>query len=168
MRFLLLFIFLGPLILEAQAQRLSGKVVAAVNKEGLPGVNVVLKGTAKGAVTDIEGAFTVDVTLGTTVVFSFVGYKTQELVYDGQSNITIELEEAANELSEIVVVGYTSISKKDITGAISTVNADDLKNLSVNGLDQALQGQVAGVQVTQSSGTPGGGVSVRIRGATSI
>ena len=168
MRFLLLFIFLGPLILEAQAQRLSGKVVAAVNKEGLPGVNVVLKGTAKGAVTDIEGSFTVDVTLGTTVVFSFVGYKTQELVYDGQSNITIELEEAANELSEIVVVGYTSISKKDITGAISTVNADDLKNLSVNGLDQALQGQVAGVQVTQSSGTPGGGVSVRIRGATSI
>ena len=168
MRFLLLFIFLGPLILEAQTQRLSGKVVAAVNQEGLPGVNVVLKGTAKGSVTDIEGSFTVEVTLGTTVVFSFVGYKTQELVYNGQSNVTIQLEEAANELSEIVVVGYTSVSKKDITGAISTVNADDLKNLSINGLDQALQGQVAGVQVTQSSGTPGGGVSVRIRGATSI
>jgi outer membrane receptor for Fe3+-dicitrate len=65
-------------------------------------------------------------------------------------------------------LGYSSISKRDITGAISTVNADDLKNISVNGLDQALQGQVAGVQVTQSSGTPGGGVTVRIRGATSI
>jgi TonB-dependent SusC/RagA subfamily outer membrane receptor len=78
------------------------------------------------------------------------------------------MEEAANELNEIVVVGYSSISKRDITGAISTVNADDLKNISVNGLDQALQGQVAGVQVTQSSGTPGGGVTVRIRGATSI
>lgn len=169
LRVLLLLILFGPLILQAQTSRLSGKVVAAGNQqEGLPGVNVVLKGTAKGAVTDIEGSFTVDVTLGTTVVFSFVGYKTQELVYDGQSNITIQMEEAASELNEIVVVGYSSISKKDITGAISTVNADDLKNLSVNGLDQALQGQVAGVQVTQSSGTPGGGVSVRIRGATSI
>jgi TonB-dependent starch-binding outer membrane protein SusC len=167
-RFLLLLTLCGPLILQAQEQRLSGKVVTSGTKEGIPGVNVVIKGTSKGTVTDIDGSFNLDASPGTTFIFSFVGYKTQELVYNGQTGVTIQLEEEANELNEVVVVGYSSIARKDITGAISTVNADDLKNLSINGLDQALQGQVAGVQVTQSSGTPGGGVTVRIRGATSI
>ncbi len=168
MRFYHVCLLLCALVLTTEAQRLSGKVISAVNREELPGVNVIIKGTAQGSVTDITGTFTVDVTEGSTLVFSFVGFKTQELIYTGQTDVTIILEEAANELNEVVVVGYSSISKRDITGAISTVNADDLKNISVNGLDQALQGQVAGVQVTQSSGTPGGGVTVRIRGATSI
>lgn len=167
-RFYHLCVLLCALVLTTEAQRLSGKVISAVNKEELPGVNVIIKGTSQGSVTDISGAFTVDVTTGSTLVFSFVGFKTQELIYAGETDVTVTLEEAANELNEVVVVGYSSISKRDITGAISTVNADDLKNISVNGLDQALQGQVAGVQVTQSSGTPGGGVTVRIRGATSI
>lgn len=168
MRFYGLCLLFCAAVLTTEAQRLSGKVISAVNQEELPGVNVIIKGTSQGSVTDISGMFTVDVTMGSTLVFSFVGFKTQELNYTGQANVTVIMEEAASELNEIVVVGYSSISKRDITGAISTVNADDLKNISVNGLDQALQGQVAGVQVTQSSGTPGGGVTVRIRGATSI
>lgn len=168
MRFYGLCLLFCASVLTTEAQRLSGKVISAVNQEELPGVNVIIKGTSQGSVTDISGMFTVDVTMGSTLVFSFVGFKTQELNYTGQANVTVIMEEAASELNEIVVVGYSSISKRDITGAISTVNADDLKNISVNGLDQALQGQVAGVQVTQSSGTPGGGVTVRIRGATSI
>jgi TonB-linked SusC/RagA family outer membrane protein len=167
-RFYLVGVLFCCSVLTIEAQRLSGKVISAVNQEELPGVNVIIKGTSQGSVTDITGFFTVDVATGSTLVFSFVGFKTQELIYTGQANVTVIMEEAANELNEIVVVGYSSISKRDITGAISTVNADDLKNISVNGLDQALQGQVAGVQVTQSSGTPGGGVTVRIRGATSI
>jgi TonB-linked SusC/RagA family outer membrane protein len=167
-RFYLVGVLFCCSVLTIEAQRLSGKVISAVNQEELPGVNVIIKGTSQGSVTDITGVFTVDVASGSTLVFSFVGFKTQELIYTGQANVTVIMEEAANELNEIVVVGYSSISKRDITGAISTVNADDLKNISVNGLDQALQGQVAGVQVTQSSGTPGGGVTVRIRGATSI
>lgn len=168
MRFYGLCLLFCASVLTTEAQRVSGKVISAVNQEELPGVNVIIKGTSQGSVTDISGMFTVDVTMGSTLVFSFVGFKTQELNYTGQANVTVIMEEAASELNEIVVVGYSSISKRDITGAISTVNADDLKNISVNGLDQALQGQVAGVQVTQSSGTPGGGVTVRIRGATSI
>lgn len=166
-RVLLIIGFFIPHLLLAQNQ-LTGKVVAMGNQESLPGVNVVLKGTSTGTVTDIDGAFALSIPSGSTLIFSFVGYKTQEFVYNGQTSLTIQLEESASELNEIVVVGYSSISKRDITGAISTVSGDNLKGLSVNGLDQALQGQVAGVQVTQSSGTPGGGVTVRIRGATSI
>ncbi|MFM9839783.1 MAG: SusC/RagA family TonB-linked outer membrane protein [Cyclobacteriaceae bacterium] len=143
-------------------------MTSVVDQTGLPGVNVVIKGTSQGTITDVEGQFSIDVTTGTVLQFSFIGYKTQELTYAGQSNASIILEEEAKELSEIVVVGYSSVERRDITGAVSTVSADKLKSLSISGLDQALQGQAAGVQVTQSSGTPGGGVSVRIRGATSI
>jgi TonB-linked SusC/RagA family outer membrane protein len=163
--FLLIFFF--PHLISAQA-RLNGTVVSAVDKETLPGVNVVIKDSGKGTVTDVEGVFSLELTVGNTLVFSFVGYKTQELVYTGQATVSIQLAESASELDEIVVVGYSSISKRNITGAISTISSKAIEGISVSGLDQALQGQAAGVQVTQSSGTPGGGVSVRIRGATSI
>jgi TonB-dependent starch-binding outer membrane protein SusC len=167
-RFLLLSLILLNTFSFAQTQTLTGKVTSVVDQTGLPGVNVVIKGTSQGTITDVEGQFSIDVTTGTVLQFSFIGYKTQELTYAGQSNASIILEEEAKELSEIVVVGYSSVERRDITGAVSTVSADKLKSLSISGLDQALQGQAAGVQVTQSSGTPGGGVSVRIRGATSI
>ncbi len=167
-KFLILFLLVVNIIAEAQNQRLNGKVASAVDRSGLPGVNVVIKGTSQGTITDIEGQFSIDVPSGSTLQFSFIGFKSQELIYVGQTNISIALEEEAKELSEVVVVGYSSIQKRDITGAITTINADKLKGISFNGLDQALQGQAPGVQVTQSSGTPGGGVSVRIRGVTSI
>jgi TonB-dependent starch-binding outer membrane protein SusC len=164
---LLLFAFIYS-ISSAQTQRLSGKVTSLGEPDGLPGVNVVVKGTTQGTITSIGGEFSLDVEQGTIIEFSFIGYTSQQITYAGQTNLNIVLVEKPTELGEVVVVGYSSMERKDITGSVSTISADKLKSLSVNGLDQALQGQAPGVQVTQSSGTPGGGVSVRIRGSTSI
>lgn len=166
MRFLLILFLLFSTL--AWAQTVSGKVVAASEPNGLPGVNISVKGTNTGVISDIDGKFTLEVKTGDVLIFSFIGFKTQEVPYNGQTNLTITLEENPTELDEVVVVGYTSVEKKDITGSIVSVKAESFKNISVNGIDQALQGQAPGVQVTQSSGTPGGGIVVRIRGATSI
>ncbi|MEK6783248.1 MAG: TonB-dependent receptor [Bacteroidota bacterium] len=166
-KFLVLLQLVLSFIAQAQVHRLTGKVTSA-GLSGLPGVNVVIKGTSQGTITDIEGQFSMDVPPNAVIQFSFIGYKSQELPYSGQTNISMVMQEEARELSEIIIVGYSSVQKRDVTGSITTVNAEKLKGISFNGLDQALQGQAAGVQVTQSSGTPGGGVSVRIRGVTSI
>jgi TonB-dependent starch-binding outer membrane protein SusC len=145
-----------------------GRVTSLVEPTGLPGVNVTIKGTTQGTITDIEGRFILSVSADATLVFSFVGYKAQEVPVEGRATLNVVLEESSQELGEIIVVGYSSIAKRDITGSIATIKTDNFKEISINGIDQALQGQVAGVQVTQSSGTPGGGISVRIRGSTSI
>lgn len=165
-RILLLLIFL-PAVALAQT-KLTGKVIASTEPQGLPGVNVIVKGTPNGTTTDFDGNFNIEVKMGDVLVFSFVSFLTQEIIYNGQPSLTITLKEDATQLNEVVVLGYSSVEKKDITGSITSIKADNLKNLSVNGIDQALQGQAPGVQVTQSSGTPGGGIVVRIRGATSI
>src|SRR6187549_2639464 len=164
---LLLFTFIYS-ISPAQTQRLSGKVTSLTDPDGLPGVNVMVKGTTLGTITSIGGEFSLDVEAGSVIEFSFIGYTSQQITYAGQTNLNVVLVEKPTELGEVVVVGYSSVQRKDITGSVSTISAEKLKSLSVNGLDQALQGQAPGVQVTQSSGTPGGGVSVRIRGSTSI
>lgn len=167
---LLRIVFLSLIVVATQAQSVlvKGRLTSATEPAGLPGVNVVVKGTAQGSITDGEGRYTLDVPPGATLIYSFVGFQTQEIVYQGQSILDVVLKEESTELNEVVVVGYTTLEKRDITGAVSSVKTNAFKDLSVNGIDQALQGQAAGVQVTQSSGTPGGGVSVRIRGATSI
>src|SRR6185369_10360440 len=116
-RFLPLFLILISTATTAWAQSLTGKVISSVDKSELPGVNVVIKGTAQGTITDISGNFSIDVPSGETLVFSFIGYKSQELIYNGQTNVAIMMEEQAKELSEIVIVGYSSVEKKDITGA---------------------------------------------------
>jgi len=159
---------ISVIILNAQEQRASGVVTSAVERTGLPGVNVVIKGTTQGTITDLEGRFALDVPQGSTLVFSFIGYKPVEVVFTGQPNLEIILEEELKELSEVVIMGYSSVEKRDITGSVTSIKADKFKDISLSGIDQALQGQAAGVQVTQSSGTPGGGISVRIRGSTSI
>jgi len=128
----------------------------------------VVKGTSKGVITDLEGRFALEATSGSVLVFSFIGYKTQEVLISTQSTLALQLEEEPKELSEVVVVGYSSVERREITGSIASVKADKFREISLNGIDQALQGQAPGVQVVQSSGTPGGGISVRIRGNTSI
>ena len=166
--FLLILFILGNTVLQAQTRLVSGKVTSPTEPNGLPGVNVVVKGTSQGAITDANGNFSLEIPTDATVVFSFVGYKTQEVVATGQETLNIVLQEEAEELSEVVVVGYSSVEKRDITGAVTSVKASDFQDMSLSGIDQALQGQAPGVQVTQSSGTPGGGIAVRIRGVTSI
>lgn len=151
-----------------QAQPATGKVTSASEPNGMPGVSVLIKGTSQGSLTDLDGNFSIDAPVNSVLVFSFIGYTSQEVTFTGEGALRVILVEKPTELEEVVVTGYSSIAKKDITGSIASVKSEKFKDLSINGIDQALQGQVAGVQVTQSSGTPGGGISVRIRGVTSI
>ncbi|WP_333821188.1 SusC/RagA family TonB-linked outer membrane protein [Ohtaekwangia sp.] len=164
---LLLFLLIASTAF-AQTQRISGKVTSATDGSELPGVNVIVKGTPQGAITDAAGNYTMEITSGTTLVFSFVGYRTQEVPLDARQVVDVSLIEESTELTEVVVTGYSSTERREITGSVATVKASNFKEIALTGIDQALQGQAPGVQVTQSSGTPGGGISVRIRGSTSI
>ena len=136
---------------------------------GLPGVSVVIKGTTRGTTTNTEGKFELDTPDGaTTLVFSFVGYSSQEIVPGSQTNLQITMQPENTALNEVVVVGYGTQKAKDVTGAVATINQEVIKDLPVATLDQKMIGQVAGVQITQPSGAPGGGTSVRIRGSGSL
>jgi TonB-linked SusC/RagA family outer membrane protein len=168
-RSLLIILFsISVLTIYAQQQQATGVVLSAIDRGGLPGVNVIIKGTSQGTITDATGRFSLDVPPGSTLVFSFIGYRPVEVGFTGQNNIEVVMEEELKELSEVVVMGYSSVQKRDITGSVTSIKADRFKDISLTGIDQALQGQAAGVQVVQSSGTPGGGISVRIRGSSSI
>lgn len=147
---------------------ISGKVTSE-GGETLPGVSVVLKNTTTGTITNESGDFTLTVPDGnTTLVFSFVGYDTQELLIDNRSSYHIQLQISDRELSEVVVIGYGSVKKSDMTGSVVSVKSEDLKAVPVTTFDQALQGRAAGVQVVQSTGAPGGETNIRIRGTSSV
>lgn len=149
-------------------QALTGKVIDEKG-EGLPGVNIIIKGTSKGATTNTSGEYQIDITdKGTILVFSFVGYLTQELEVGSRTTLDVTLKVDDKALEEVVVVGYGTQRKSDLTGAISSIKAEDLKKLPTTSFDQAIQGRAAGVQVTQASSAPGGRVSIRIRGGNSL
>lgn len=155
--------------LWAQNRTITGKVTSATDAQPLPGVNVTLKGATTGVSTDAEGSYRIVVPDGkVTLAFSFVGMLSQEVVVTNRTVINVELLESPTQLNEVVVTGYTTTQQKDVISAMTTVKGDRLKNLPVSGIDQALQGQAAGVRVSAASGTPGGGVKVVIRGNTSI
>src|SRR5688572_7505455 len=167
-RLLVLFSFLLSISTSAQIVKVTGQVTSETEPDGLPGVNIVIKGTNTGAITGLDGMYVLETDPGATLIFSFIGYRSQEISVGGKSVIDVVLVEEAQELSEVIVMGYSSVEKQNITGAVSTVKSAAVKDFAISGIDQALQGQAAGVQVTQSSGTPGGGVKVSIRGPTSI
>lgn len=154
----------------AQDRTISGRVTDRTTKEGLPGVTVLVKGTTNGASTNSEGAFTLSVPgTGGTLVISSVGYVSQELPIGGESTFTVGLATDIKQLTEVVVTGYgAQQERRDIIGSIASVKSSDFKDQPIISVDQALQGRAAGVQVSQASGTPGGGISVRVRGAASI
>ncbi|MFC5411097.1 SusC/RagA family TonB-linked outer membrane protein [Larkinella bovis] len=136
---------------------------------GLPGVNVVVKGSTQGTTTDADGKFRISVPdTRATLVFSSVGYLKQEVVVGGQTSLSIRLKPDDQTLSEVVVVGYGSQLKKEVTGAVQTVTAKELKDIPVSQVTQKLQGRLAGVQINQATGKPGQGMSVRIRGQLSV
>jgi len=150
------------------AYTVSGRVVDDIG-QSLPGVNVVEKGTTNGTATDANGEFKINVSSGSaTLLFSFIGYANQEVLVNNQSVINISLAPDVVTLQEIVVVGYGTQEKKVVTGAVSSVTSKDISNMAVAGLDQAIQGKMAGVLVSQNSGEPGGNVSVKIRGIGSF
>jgi TonB-dependent SusC/RagA subfamily outer membrane receptor len=133
----------------------------------IPGVNVLVKNTAKGAVTDFDGNFTItDVKVGSTLSFSYIGYVTKEMVITNNSKLTIQLAEDFAQLNEVIVIGYGTQTKKEITGAVSVIGSETIEALKPTRIEQALQGQVAGVNITSQSGSPGGGSTISIRGVS--
>jgi len=152
------------------AQRtVTGTVTDAKDGTSVPGVSIVVKGTTTGTLSDINGNYSVKISDDQVLVFSFIGYNTQEIAVGSQSVINVALVQSAELLDEVVVVGYGTTKKKDLTGAIATVNTKQM-NLggTVTNAAQALQGKTAGVVVTQSSSAPGQSATVRIRGLNSI
>ncbi|MGB5419687.1 carboxypeptidase-like regulatory domain-containing protein, partial [Algibacter sp.] len=156
------FLLLGSII---YAQSVSG--IVSDNSGPVPGVNVLVKGTTTGTVTDFDGKFDISVSNGEVLVFSFLGYLTQEVSYTGQSSINVLLEEDAAQLDEVVVVGYGTKQKSLVTGAISSIDSKQIKSSSNQRVEQVLQGRTSGVTVSSSSGSPGQGAQIRIRGAGS-
>ncbi|MEO9967271.1 MAG: TonB-dependent receptor [Reichenbachiella sp.] len=153
---------------QAQNQVVSGKVTSATTGETLPGVSVLIKGTATGTVTNLDGDYKISVNSDDDVlVFSFIGMKAQEMSVGGRSTIDVGMLDDITALEEIVVVGYGSQKKSVLTAAISSVKAEDLANFSAGSVDQALQGRMAGVEIVPTSGSPGAGYNIKIRGAGS-
>ncbi|MGL4632734.1 MAG: SusC/RagA family TonB-linked outer membrane protein [Leadbetterella sp.] len=146
--------------------------VTTTGGEGIPGVSISLKGTTKGSTTNVDGKYSIDLNAdqlkGGVLVFSMIGYVTLEEKIGNRSSINVQLAEDSKNLEELVVIGYGSAQKKDVTGSISSIQMGDIKNQVITSLDQALQGRASGVTVNNNSGTPGGGVSVRVRGITSV
>lgn len=160
------------LSIPAYAQQditVTGEVLSAENKEPLPGVSVIIKGSASGAATDPEGAYLLSVPPGSVLVFSFLGYRTVEVPVDNRTEINVSLELENSQLEEVVVVGYGTESRANVTTAIGSVNGEELteRPTSIN-LVQGLAGKVAGVSVMSNSGKPGGRPSIKIRGVGSI
>lgn len=151
-----------------QERTITGTVTSAEDNSGLPGVSVIVKGTSVGTVTDIEGAYTLGVPNNSTLVFSYVGFVSEEVVVGNQSVVDIVLTPDLTQLEEIVVVGYGTVKKSDLTGSVSSVKSEELTAYPALGTVQALQGRAAGVQITSNNGEPGASFKVRVRGGTSI
>ena len=160
---MLLIAFLIPLGVYAQSTQLRGTVTDAVG-EPVIGASVVEKGTTNGLITDLDGKFTISVNPNATIVVSYVGYKTQEVGVKGQKEIKVILREDAQMLEETVVIGYGTMKKSDMTGAISSVDVEDLAKRATTNPAEALQGKIAGVNIQKSGGNAGAGVQVKIRG----
>lgn len=151
---------------SASAQtELTGTVYDAETLETLPGVNIQIKGTARGTSTDVNGDFQLRLDENETVlIFSFLGFQTLEVDVTGQSEIRVELTTVVGTLDELVVIGYGTVKKRDVTGSIGRLSSDDIGKVTSISAEQSLQGKVSGVQITTTSGAPGAAVAVRIRG----
>lgn len=158
--------FLGMGLAFGQQVQVSGTV--SDNQGPLPGVSVIVKGTSNGTVTDFDGKYSIKAEPNGTLIFSYIGYKTEEIAIGGRQTINLSLEENVSALDEVVVVGYGAQKKKELTGAVAQVKSEELLKTSTADIGTALQGQIAGVNVTASSGQPGSEANVMIRGLTSI
>ena len=158
----------NTLPIEVAQLSVSGTVT---DQEGipLPGANIVEKGTTNGVTADFDGNFSLDISdEKATLVVSYIGFATKEVAINGQSAIIVILEESAAGLEEVVVVGYGTVKKSDLTGSVAQISSENVNAFPSTNVMQALQGRAAGVQVNQSTGAPGAGISVRIRGSNSV
>ncbi|MFZ2907443.1 MAG: TonB-dependent receptor [Cyclobacteriaceae bacterium] len=167
-RYLTVLFLLGAFLAQAQNRTVNGKVTSADDGTALPGVNVVQKGTNNGTATDAEGRFTISVPENAVLVFSFVGLAGQEVNVGSQTTIDVSMTPDVTSLSEVVVIGYGSVEKKDLTGSIVTVNSGNFNKGVMSSPQDLILGKVAGVQVVQGSGAPGSGAQIRIRGGSSL
>ena len=168
---LIYFMLMSALVSQAWAQErtVTGTVTSAEEGEGLPGVNVIVAGTTTGTTTDIDGNYRVTVPEGaTTLQFSFIGYVTEEVAIGNQSVVDLTLTSDTRQLSEVVVVGYSTATKESFTGTATVVSGERLENKSTSNVSQALAGEVAGVRVINTSGQPGTEATIRIRGIGSV
>ncbi len=164
---LLLLIVLSGVVL-AQERSITG-IVTDNGRSPLPGVNVVVKGTTTGTVTDLNGKFSVKVPGNSSVlIITYVGYVTKEIEAGQQNSIEVALSEDVKQLNEVVVIGYGVQKKSDLTGAVASVKAEEIVKIPSATIDAALQGMAAGVQVNQETGAPGSNVEIRIRGISSL
>ncbi|MEQ9441320.1 MAG: TonB-dependent receptor [Cyclobacteriaceae bacterium] len=147
---------------------ISGTVTSSENGEPVPGVNVVEKGTSNGAITDIEGNFKIDVSADATLIFSSIGYQSVEVPVENRSVIDVKLMVDVTSLQEVVVVGYGTVKKSDLTGSVSSLNSEEFNQGPQLAAQQLIQGKIAGVNISKNSGKPGGSNTIRIRGGTSI
>ena len=163
----LLFLLIFPISVFSQDILMTGLVVDDDSNQPLPGVNVIIKNTAKGTTTDFDGIFELKTLIGDTIVFSYIGMKDKEIVALS-APVSVRLESESNELDEVVVsVGYFDVSKKDLSGSIAQIDSKQLEKNRNNSIESLLQGQVAGIVVNESS-EPGGGVGISIRGVNSM
>ncbi|GAB3163299.1 SusC/RagA family TonB-linked outer membrane protein [Telluribacter humicola] len=163
-----MLLYIGVAVkLQAQDVAIKGKVTDDKG-ETIPGVSVTVKGTQRGTITNVDGSYSVNAAPGATLVFSFLGYMSQEVPVNNRSTIEVTLKTDTKALEEVVVVGYGTQRRVETTGSIASVKSDELTQLPVTNVAQGLQARVSGVQINQNTGAPGGNISVRIRGTNSI
>ena len=161
-------LLLLPLTLWAQTVDVEGTVTDAATGDEIIGATVKVKGTASGAITDFNGHYRIKAKAGETLEFTYVGYKTQQTRVQRAGTINIQLAEDVAMLDQVVVVGYGVMKRSDLTGAVSSIGEEQIKQGVNTNIEQAMQGRIAGVMVTQNSGSPGGGISVQVRGINSL
>ncbi|SKC78505.1 SusC/RagA family TonB-linked outer membrane protein [Ohtaekwangia koreensis] len=166
----LLLLVAGMLFFTSYAQErvISGKITSSEDGSALPGVNILVKGTTTGTVTDVNGNYTINAGPNATLVFTFIGFTSIEVETGSRSTVDVQLESDVKQLSEVVVVGYGTQVKQDLTGNIASVSGKEIQNQPVPSFDQAMQGRAAGVFVESGNGKLGQGIKVRVRGAASV
>jgi TonB-linked SusC/RagA family outer membrane protein len=168
LRCLLVIVLMNLFVLPSFGQKipLTGVVKSGADGSTLIGVTIRIKDTTSGTITDQNGAYSLQAENGETLVFSYIGFKTQEIDVKGQKVINVSLMEDTRSIDEVVVIGYGSVKRKDLTGSVSSVSSEDIRQSQPVTIQQSLQGRIPGMVVQQTSGQPGGGVSVQIHGTT--
>jgi len=164
---LLVLLFFVPICSFGQTT-VKGTVTEQSTSIPLPGVNVIIKGTTTGTATDFDGAYQINLKNGEIIVFSYVGYNPIEITYSGQTTLNVQLVENAAQLDEVVVIGYGSVKKEDLTGSVDVISSKDFNKGAITSPDQLLQGKIAGVRITNAGGQPDASPNIRIRGGASL
>ena len=164
---LFVILFLVPMLALGQSN-VQGTVSEEESGLPLPGVNVLIKGTNIGAITDFDGNYQLKANIGDLLVFSYVGFSTQEITFNGEGTIDVQLAADASSLDEVVLIGYGSVKKEDLTGSVDVISSKEFNKGAIVSTDQLLQGKAAGVRITDSGGTPDSAPNIRIRGGASL